>query len=242
MIERYLVPVTKLFDDKAEMFALFSRHFEGVTTEQFEADLNRKTWVILLKENKVIQGFSTLHFYEAKLDNEPVRVVYSGDTITDPSMWSSSALAQGWVAAIKAIHQGRSEKLYWLLISSGYRTYRFMSIFGKEFYPHYDRETPPTIAKFMDRLCREQFQDYYSREDGIVRFPQPQVLGDRLRDIPPEKLKDPHVAFFLQKNPGYIKGDELVCLAEVSVSNLTRAGLRLWHSKVPLSIPFPIDS
>lgn len=242
VIERYLVPVTELCDEKTEMFALFSRHFDGVTREQFEADLNQKKWVLLLKENKIIKGFSTLQFYEAKLDSEPVRIVYSGDTITDPSMWSSSALAQAWSAAIKAIHQSKREKLYWLLISSGYRTYRLMSVFWQQFYPHYDRQTPPLIAQFMDRLCRSQFQDYYSPEEGIVRFPQPQVLGHHLRDIPPEKLKDPHVAFFLQKNPGYIRGDELVCLAEVSESNLTRAGLRLWHSKVPLSIPFTIDS
>jgi hypothetical protein len=42
------------------------------------------------------------------------------------------------------------------------------------------------------------------------------------------------VAFFLEKNPGHGQGDELVCLAEVSPTNLTRAGLRLWQSNYPL--------
>ena len=224
------------------MFALFQSHFQGVTQEQFAADLRDKYWVILLKQDHKLKGFSSLKFYEAKLDNEPVRIVYSGDTITDPSMWSSPALPQAWATAIKAIHQGRTEKLYWLLISSGYRTYRFMSIFGKEFYPHYDRETPPKITEFINQLCQDQFKDDYYPQEGIVRFPQPQVLRPHLREIPPEKLKDAHVAFFRQKNPGYIKGDELVCLAEVSEDNLTRSGLRLWNNKIPLSIPFPIHS
>lgn len=240
MIERSLVPVTTLSSEKEEMFCLFENHFEGVIREQFEEDLKDKDWVILLREQKVLKGFSTLQLYEAEFQGEAVRVIYSGDTITDPSIWSSPALAQAWAKAIQTLQQTSSQKLYWLLISSGYRTYRFMSICWQEFYPRYDQATPPQIAQFMNNLAQKQFGEYYDSQEGIVRFPNPQILRPHLRNLPPEKLKDPHIAFFAQKMPNHGQGDELVCLTEISEANLTRAGLRLWRSKRPLSIPFPI--
>ena len=61
-----------------------------------------------------------------------------------------------------------------------------------------------------------------------MRFAAPQVLRDDLRDVGPGRLNEPHVAFFLQRNPGWCRGDELVCLTEVSFENLTPAGRRMW--------------
>jgi len=34
-------------------------------------------------------------------------------------------------------------------------------------------------------------------------------------------------AFFLEKNPGYVNGDELVCLTEIRNGNYTPAGERM---------------
>ena len=28
-------------------------------------------------------------------------------------------------------------------------------------------------------------------------------------------MPDPHVAFFLERNPGFVQGDELVCLTKI---------------------------
>ena len=241
LIEKILLPVDKLGQEKDEMFSLFQSHFEGVTYEQFEQDLNSKNWVILLKDNSILKGFTTMLFYEAKFKNESVRIVYSGDTITDPSIWSNPALAQAWVASVKAIHKGRKEKLYWLLISSGFRTYRFLSVFWKTFYPCYNQETPSNVAEFINNLAQEQFKEYFDIQTGIIRLSQPQILRPHLQKIPNEKLKNSHIAFFLQKNPNYNKGDELVCFAEVSETYLTRAGLRIWQNANSLQIPFPVN-
>lgn len=241
MIERSLVPVDKLSQEKEAMFSLLTSHFLGVNRKQFEEDLNGKNWVILLKEKGQLKGFSTLQVYKTTFKGESVKIVYSGDTITDPSMWSSPALGQAWAKVIQTFSQENSEKLYWLLISSGYRTYRFMSICWRKFYPCYQWQTPPEIANFIDYLAQTQFKKDYDPYHGIIRFPKPQILRPHLQEISPEKLNDPHVAFFLQKNPHHQQGDELVCLTEISTDNLTRAGLRLWNSKTQLSMPFSIS-
>ncbi|MCT0253449.1 MULTISPECIES: hypothetical protein [unclassified Synechocystis] len=237
MIEALLVPVSKIADaDQLAMFQLLQTHFEGVFWPQFQGDLNSKDWVILLKLAGVLKGFTTFCFYPIHWQGETLRIVYSGDTITDPSIWSNPALAKAWTKAMQTLHGQRPEKLYWLLISSGYRTYRFLSIFAKEFYPHYRCPTPPSVQNFIDYLAQEKFQEHYDSSLGIVRLPQPQVLTPNLLRVPEEKLGDRHVEFFLQKNPGHVEGDELVCLAEVSAENLTKAGLRIWHSSYAVNI------
>jgi hypothetical protein len=40
-------------------------------------------------------------------------------------------------------------------------------------------------------------------------------------------LRDPHVAFFAEHNPGHANGDELVCLTQIHPDNFTAAGHRM---------------
>src|SRR5262245_54306783 len=75
-----------------EMFQLLSDHFEGVTWEQFSSDLAEKNWVVLVRREERLAGFSTLQVYETLFEDEPVSVVYSGDTIVAPEAWGSTAL------------------------------------------------------------------------------------------------------------------------------------------------------
>ncbi len=211
------------------MFDLFARSFEGARRERFEADLEEKNQVLLLEDAVAgLQGFSTLRFYRADDRGEALNLVYSGDTIVAPEAWGSSVLAPAWIAAVKRLHAQRpAARLVWLLIASGYRTYRFLPVFWREFFPRHDTRTPAGVAALMARLAHEQFGRAYDAGTGTVRFAEPQVLVPELRDIPAKRLKNPHVAFFARANPGHARGDELVCLTELADSNLTPAGRRM---------------
>lgn len=218
--------------DRAAMYALFDSHFEGVTPEVFATDLNLKNWVLLIKDDKdTLKGFSTLLMYDLVFEDELLTIVYSGDTVMDPGVWSSSALSRDWVNAVNQLRSHyQGETLYWLLISSGFRTYRFLPTFWQTFYPRYDQPTPPKMQRLMQFLCCRQFGNWYDEAAGVVRFPVPQKLGINLSGIPSERLRNPHVKFFAQQNPGHAQGDELVCLTRFAVDNLTPAGQRMWFS------------
>lgn len=221
-------------DDRAAMYTLLDAHFKGVNPETFAADLARKNWVILLKDDstQILQGFSTLFLQQTMLAQEPCAVVYSGDTIVDPGVWTSSTLARSWIAAVNQLRQQYTQgKLFWLLICSGYRTYRFLPIFWREFYPRYNEITPPHISAFMAFLADSYYQQAYDSVSGIVRLAQPQILRESLIGIPAGRQSDPHIRFFEAKNPGYLQGDELVCLTEIQPDNLTRAGQRMWFAQ-----------
>jgi len=210
------------------MFQLLAHHFEGVTPIQFTRDLAEKNWVILIRRGDQLVGFSTLLVYETLFEREPVSVVYSGDTIVAPEAWGSSALARGWITAVNQLRERYPRgKYYWLLLTSGFRTYRFLPVFWREFFPRLDAVTPIAIERLRDHLATERFGDQYNATCGIVHFRQPQRLQGTLKHVPVERTGDPHVAFFLAHNPGHAHGDELVCLTELCVDNLTAAGRRM---------------
>ena len=215
--------------DRERMYELLSRSFLGVTRRRFEADLAEKNRVILLEDGAAaLCGFSTLLFYRTELEGEPANVIYSGDTIIDPDSWNASILAPAWINAVRDLHGRRpAPRLLWLLITSGFRTYRFLPIFCRWFYPRHDRPTPPDVARLMAELASERFGDRYDPASGIVRFDEPQVLAESLRGVPDGRLANPDVAFFVRANPGHEAGDELVCLTTLDDDNLTRAGRRM---------------
>jgi hypothetical protein len=219
-----LLPQTDVSSAQRDlMLALMQEHFAGVTAERFGRDLAEKNWVILLEDERgEVRGFSTVLLYATQVGRERVRVVYSGDTIVHRDARGSNALARTWVEAVSTWQS--DVPLYWLLITSGFRTYRFLSVFWKEFWPRHDS---PGLPAMLDALARERFGGGYDPATGIVRFATPQVLRNGLREIPPNRLGDPHVDFFARVNPGYARGDELVCLCPLTGANQTRAARRL---------------
>lgn len=218
--------------ERAAMRALLERHFDGVTPAQFEADLEAKNWVVLLEEApddvSTLYGFTTLRIEEVEHEGDVVGLVYSGDTIVDPGAWSRSVLARAWIRSVLELGQSlpRARRLYWLLITSGFRTYRFLPVFYREFFPRHDAPTPSATKALIDAFATHLFGARYSPEEGVVHLDAPQVLRPHLLGVPEGRERDPHVRFFLEKNPGYVRGDELVCLTEVSLDNLTPAGRR----------------
>lgn len=212
-----------------EMFELLDRHFEGVDRSRFAADLAEKNWVLLLTDDaERLVGFTTLHLGTTFHRGRELAVVYSGDTIVDQVARSSSVLSRSWIEAIQRLRARLGfESLVWLLLTSGFRTYRTLPLFWREFFPRHDLPTPEATQSLIDHLSIERFGESYDRSAGVVRFARPQVLRPRLRGIPEGRLRDPHVAFFARANPGHARGDELVCLTEIASANLTLAGWRM---------------
>ena len=208
--------------ERAEMLALMKEFFLGVNATQFERDLAEKNWVILLEDNGRLRGFSTLQLYTTGVGGTRIRVIYSGDTIVHRDAWGSSALARTW---LKTVRKWQDDvPLYWLLITSGFRTYRFLPVFWKEFWPRYDAVLRPRL---LDALAEERFGKQFDAANGLVRFGTPQLLRNGLKEIPPSRLADPHIKFFAGANSDHARGDELVCLCPLTPANQTPVGRRL---------------
>jgi hypothetical protein len=231
-----LTPVATLPARTTEaMFDLMTAHFDDVDRITFEKDLGAKNSVILLEdEDGLLRGFSTLLVYRTRACGRAVTVVYSGDTIVERAWWGSPALPRTWIDAVRRLTPiSGSEELYWLLLTSGYRTYRFLPVFFQMFYPRYDESTPIAQQSLLDAIAFERFGSRYHPEAGVVRFERPYVLAPDLLDVPSGRAADAHINFFLSRNPGYRDGDELVCLTRIDERNLTPAGRRMARQAFP---------
>jgi hypothetical protein len=217
---------------KSEMYSLLDRHFGGVTREQFARDLAEKNLAMLLWRGETLAGFSTLLAFSMRFEDEPVNVIYSGDTIVAPEAWGSTALPRAWVAGVEALRATLPPgKCYWLLLTSGFRTYRFLPVFWRAFYPRFDQPTPAAMQRLLDRLAQDKFGNQFNPATGIVHFENPQRLRGGLNEISAGRDRDPHIEFFLSRNPGHANGDELVCLSELCHENLTAAGRRMMPAR-----------
>lgn len=211
------------------MYCLFDE-FYVAAPDVFARDLASKGWAILFENcaTPSLQGFTTLALYETTAMGRRLSVAYSGDTLIRPACWGTTELPRTWIKTVLALSSGMCQPLYWLLITSGYKTYRFLPVFFSEFYPRHDRPTPPETRALLDELAGERFGADYDRGQGIVRFAQGATpLRSGVADATAERQRDPHVAFCLASNPGHERGDELVCLCRIHPDNLTAAGRRM---------------
>jgi hypothetical protein len=209
--------------DRDGMFALYARYFTHVSQTVFERDLDEKHWVVLLRDDDgTIDGFSTL----LRMDVAGRTIFFSGDTIVARHRWGTTDLGRLWLRHVHALASASAREVYWFLISSGFRTYRFLPIFFRDFHPRFDRATPE-LKSLLDAIAARKFGAAYDAATGIVRLAAPAPLRDGVSDPARRALHDPHVRFFVQANPGHADGDELACLVRVSDDNLTAAGLRM---------------
>jgi hypothetical protein len=208
---------------KHEMFYLLESHYENMYWSDFVMDLIEKQWAILLFtfDNKLV-GFSTqlLIMPEDNTEFNNCLVLYSGDTIIAHDYWGSITLPVAFLQLVSMIQTAHpNKKIYWMLISKGLRTYKFLSVFLKEYYPCYCSQTPLFIKDLMRYMGSKKFGKNFNLQKGII---EADSTSQYLKEIyqPEEKSENQVASFFYSSNPGYYKGDELLCLAEISDNNL----------------------
>lgn len=225
------IPITALNAEMSRaLFAIFEQHYRRVSFPRFLADLREKDAVILLRDaaTQAPRGFSTQQVLRLTHRGEPLRVLFSGDTIIDRAHWGEQELVRAWCRFAGQTRAAEPTRLFWFLISKGYRTYLYLPIFFREFFPRHATPAPEFAQTLLHALGAQKFGAHYDAARGVASFPESRGhLDPALADIPAARRSDPDVAFFLEKNPGHARGDELLCLAEVSAENMRGLARRM---------------
>lgn len=214
----------------SEMYGLMRKYYDNVQEANFQRDLSEKKDIILLRNgSEEIKGFSTLMCLEKTINQEPVTALFSGDTIIDKEYWGESELPKWWGRyAFSLIDEMPDRNLYWFLMSKGYKTYKFLPVFFNEFYPKYDQEFPEKEKRILNTLASTKFPDTYNPDTGVVSFSgNRDHLREGVADIDERRMKDLHIRYFVEKNPGWMLGDELCCLMPLRKDNFNRMALRV---------------
>ncbi len=193
----------------------------------FTADLRAKSHVVLLEAEHQVVGFSSLVVSASEgVAGEPIQVVYSGDTIVDRAHWGSSVLFTSWMKGLSTIGAyGEGQTSYWLLLASGARTYRMLLAFWQTYVPR-AADKNVALSGLAARLATERFGRAFDAHLGIVRPENAYALRPEMMPSVTVRSNE-HVRYFYERNPGHARGDELVCLAELAPSNLSRLGARM---------------
>ncbi len=216
---------------REQMFAIMQRHYQNCHRTVFDADLSEKQWVVVAErvQDGAIVGFSTQMQLELDVAGEAVCFLYSGDTIVEPQYWNHNPLAGVWGRlALALLDQTPERRMYWFLISKGYKTYRFLPVFFYEFFPRYDQATPHGYEQLIDAIALAKFGKRFDAARRVICADgHSTCLRDDLAPLSPARLGDPHVAFFCQQNQGHSAGDELCCIAPLTRENFKPAAYRV---------------
>lgn len=217
-------------NDIDRMFEIYCACYQDTCRVRFKQDLDDKTHCVVLRDAcDTIMGFSTLKLFEMHWDNQPGRFIFSGDTIITPEHWGSQQLAFAWSRLVGDLwRQAPDVPLYWFLICKGHRTYRYLRAMVLDYAPRAGHLTEPHVQALMDHLAHTRFGDAYNSATGLLSFKTPQGrLTAELAQVSENHARLPDVAYFLERNPGYAQGDELVCLCRFTPENLRPLARRL---------------
>ena len=212
------------------MAALYLANYDGSCQAVFRRDLAAKDEVILIACGDELVGFTTLRVFGDVWRGAPIRVVYSGDTIVDPAHWGQSELAFAWIARVGEIARAAPEApLYWLLLVKGHRTFRYLPVFSKSFYPHWQIDRCD-LKSLADQLAGRMFPSDYNPATGVVEFRESRGhLKAAIAQPDAGDRNKPATQFFLARNPGYRQGHELVCICELALANMKPLTARLFQ-------------
>ncbi len=204
-------------------YQLLCQGFMGVNWDDFMRDFQEKDAVMILRKEHSegeIVGWSTLMVLTIAFPGKEVKGIFSGDTAVLPQYRNSTGLGVELSRYFMQVYDDfPRHNVYYILISKGWRTYKILPFFFKEFSPRYDKLTSANEKTVMDAFGKIKYPYHYHPDTGIITF-SPQKMRPESVDALPTKT-DAHTQFFLHRNPGYLDGNELVCIARISPDNFT---------------------
>ena len=231
-------------NDIQVMFELFGDYYANVQLEQFQKDLFAKDYVFLLccAQSKEIKGFSTIVSVESELNQKTVRGFFSGDTVVHKDYWGQGTLGVAFLKFLFLQKLRRPlEPLYWFLISKGYKTYLLMANNFAWHYPRYERVTPANVQSLVDGFAAQLYPQSYDQSRGIIKgvnLDSKDHLKSHIAPIGDTLLRsNPRVAFFQDQNPNWQHGEELACLAEMTLGMPFKYQAKFLWRKVQKILP-----
>ena len=223
------VSVDRLHESQIEeMWKLYETFYKNADRNRFRRDLERKDCVFLGigRDSQRVLAFSTARFYTVRHNGREVGVYFSGDTMVDPRYWGRHVLQRRVVPALLAWRLRHPlRRMYWHLTCNGYRTLLTLANSCTEYWPHPFRLLPDWEAGLIDRISQDQFGSAWSADDGVVR--DDARLKEGVAPFTAEVRAIPVVDFFLRRNPGFSRGEELSMVGRVNLGFFLRACRKL---------------
>lgn len=220
-------------------YELMRDNYNGLPKEAYINELKESYFFTLLffDVHNNIQGFTEFGIDMTDPTGQNYGCIYSGNTILNPEFWGSQTFMIKSAEVIGRIAGAYPEKKWvWLLLSSGHRTYMFLPLFSQRFFPARQPERNADDLKgLLDVYAEKIFGEFWLPELGIVRFEkgshyEPYKMKPEIAQATWDKKFKPDIAFYIEKNPEFHNGDQLVCITEVHESNAKKRVLPIYQN------------
>lgn len=210
------------------MWRLVQETYDGATEARFVEDLFEKSHVILLRSSDgELQGFSTLQVTDHECDGRRYRAIFSGDTVLRETFWGNGHLARAFGAYIlkvrlKTLITAPRTTVYWFLLSKGFKTYLIMANNFPSYFPRADRRTPLHVDRIRLHYYIQKYAHSNCLFDEASGVLLPEVsrrmrLKQGIASPPNGEARNAKIDYFVRMNPNWSQGEELACIARVSV-------------------------
>ncbi len=205
------------------MYSLMAEFYDNTDEAVFRRDFFDKDYCLALYlENGELVGFTTQKILEIEANGKKINGIFSGDTIIHKDYWGDIELFKVW-ARFWFEFAEKYDEFYWFLICKGYKTYRIMPLFWKEFYPNYRKETPEYEQNIINAYATMLYPEEYNAETGVIEY---KSVKDKLKNgvanVGDHEMKNKDIAYFCKANPEYINGNDLACVARIDKEKLKR--------------------
>ena len=216
-------PIEKCTEKEiSAMYALMTEFYDNMDEAVFRRDFSDKDYCLVLYDEETLVGFTTQKVMSVTVNGREIHGMFSGDTIIHKDHWGELELFKVW-ANFWFDYAEKYEEFYWFLICKGYKTYRILPAFWKEFYPNRNTDTPEYEQKIINAYASLLYPEEYNPDTGVIEYKH---VKDKLRsgvaDVDSHRIKNKDIAFFCNKNPGHVSGNDLACLARVDKRHLKK--------------------
>ncbi|MCH5192612.1 MAG: hypothetical protein J1F11_01535 [Oscillospiraceae bacterium] len=216
-------PIEKCTEKEiSAMYALMTEFYDNMDEDVFRRDFSDKDYCLVLYDEETLVGFTTQKVMSVTVDGREIHGMFSGDTIIHKDHWGEIELFKVW-ANFWFDYAEKYGEFYWFLICKGYKTYRILPAFWKEFYPNRQTDTPEYEQKIINAYASLLYPEEYNPDTGVIEYKH---VKDKLRsgvaDVDSHRIKNKDIAFFCNANPGHTDGNDLACLARIDKGYLKK--------------------
>lgn len=226
-----------LTDKQWDDLWMFSRRFFETSRTCWREDVASMSDIAIVRSmpDGEVVGTAAIDMFLSVHRERTLQVIYTGSVILENAYRGRNILQK---IGARCYFQRRREHpttpIYWLFNSFGYKSYLVLARNMVEYWPNPDQATPEWDETLMDALSERLWGESWDRQRGIVVRNPEKRLKTKVNAIDPVSTTDPAIDFYLAKNPGYLEGDMLVCMAPLHaknwasiIQNALKRGLRL---------------
>ncbi len=225
----------------AQMWGLYQPHHHTERAE-FDSRLATLDEVALFtrRRDRALVGFCGLRRRTVKLaSGRRVATVYLGLAFVEPE-WRSTMLVQRMVLrrVVGPLFSPRFHRVYFWANCLTYRPYLAMARNLQEYYPSPTHIASGEVREVLATLGRTYYGANFDASRGTVRK-HARRIKEHESVVSAADLQDPDIAFYMEHNRGYDRGDGLIALCPMDLGNLVHLVRRQLRKHLARPEPSP---